>query len=142
MKLKKPTPQILLIASLGLAIGTGYLTATQIAQGQEPSSGRTVTVNVATGPEGPPGPPGEAGPQGEAGPAGETGPPGEIGPQGEQGIQGEIGPIGPQGPEGPEGPPGQGGGPCGGAPEGYEPGFLQINAPGGQVVIWTCLEPE
>ena len=115
MKPKKPTPGILLATSLSLALGAGFLTATQIAQGQEPSSGRTVTVNVATGPEGPAGPPGEAGPKGE---------------------QGEIGPPGPQG------PPGEGGGPCAGAPPTYSPGFLEINHPGGQVIIWTCLEPE
>ena len=119
-----------MVASLGLALGAGFLTATQMASGQAEGPGRTVTVDVATGPEGPPGPPGETGPQGE------QGPPGVIGPEG------PAGPIGPPGPEGPPGPPGQGGGPCGGAPEGWEPGFLQINAPGGQVTIYTCLEPE
>lgn len=117
LKPKKPTPGILLATSLSLALGAGFLTATQIAQGQEPS-GRTVTVDVATGPQGPPG---------EQGPIGETGLKGE---------QGEIGPPGPQG------PPGEGGGPCAGAPDGYSPGFLEINHPGGQVIIWTCLEPE
>ena len=106
----------MLIASGSLlAAGAGVLTAVQVAQGQEPPSGRTVTVNVATGPQGPPG---------------------ETGPQGEQGPIGETGPVGPQG------PPGEGGGPCAGAPPTYSPGFLEINHPGGQVIIWTCLEPE
>lgn len=128
---KKPSPQILLGLSLSLALGAGYLTATQLASSAEQAGpGRTVTVDVATGPQGPPGPPGDPG---------EQGPPGEIGPTGAQGPQGEQGPTGPQGPEG---PPGQGGGPCGGAPDGWTPGFLQINAPGGQVTIYTCLEPE
>ena len=109
-----------------MTAGAGFLTATALSQ-DESGPPRTVTVDVATGPTGPEGPPG---------PPGEQGPIGETGPQGEQGIQGEIGPTGPQG------PPGEGGGPCGGAPEGYSPGFLVINHPGGQVTIYTCLEPE
>lgn len=130
-RLKKPSPQILLGLSLSLALGAGYLTATQLASSAgQAGPGRTVTVDVATGPTGPEGPPGEQGPTGE------TGPPGQQGPTGEQGPQGE------QGPTGPEGPPGQGGGPCGGAPDGWTPGFLQINQPGGHVTIYTCLEPE
>lgn len=104
---------------LMMAAGAGFLGAVQLAQAQEEPV-RTVTVDVATGPQGPPG---ETGPQGE---------------QGEQGIQGEIGPIGPAGPQG---PPGEGGGPCGGAPPDYSPGILVINAPGGQVRLWTCLAP-
>jgi hypothetical protein len=113
---------ILITSGSLLAASAGVLTAVQVASGQGSSAdSRTVTINVATGPTGP------------------EGPPGERGPQGEQGIQGEIGPAGPTGPEG---PPGQGGGPCGGAPEGYSPGFLVINHPGGQTTIWTCLEPE
>ena len=95
-----------------LAASAGVLTAVQVAQGQEPPGGRTVTVDVATG---------------------------EQGPKGEQG---ERGPIGESGPVGPQGPPGTGGGPCAGAPPAYSPGFLEINHPGGQVIIWTCLEPE
>lgn len=110
-----------------LAASAGVLTAVQVAQGQESPSSRTVTVNVGTGEQGPPGPTGETGPQGE------EGPPGPIGPVGEQG---------PIGPPGPPGPPGSGGGPCDGAPEGWAPGFLEINHGGGQVNIWTCLEPE
>jgi hypothetical protein len=40
------------------------------------------------------------------------------------------------GERGPAGPPGPAGLEC---PSAYEPGVLQINAPGGQVRIWTCL---
>jgi hypothetical protein len=101
-----------------LAAGSGYLTSVALSQGpNEPT--RTVTIDVATGPQGPPGPPG---------------------PQGETGPQGEQGPVGERGPPGPPGPPG--GGPCAGAPEGYEPGLLVINHPGGQTTIYTCLAPE
>lgn len=120
-KPRKPTPQVLLVTSLGLALGAGYLTSTQLASSAADAPSRTVTIDVATGPQGERGPPGETGPQGE---------------QGEQGIQGEIGPPGPPG------PPGEGGGPCGGAPDGYLPGLLVINHPGGQVTIYTCLGPE
>jgi Collagen triple helix repeat (20 copies) len=115
-----------------LAASTGFLASTTFAQGpNEPL--RTVTIDVATGPTGPPGP------QGEQGPAGERGPQGEQGPAGEQGPPGERGPTGEQGPPG---PPGPGGGPCGGAPPNYEPGLLVINHPGGQVTIFTCIGPE
>lgn len=109
-----------------MTAGAGFLAATALSQG-EAGPGRTVTIDVATGP---------------TGPAGPEGPPGEQGPTGEQGLQGEQGPPGEQGPTGPQGPPGEGGGPCGGAPEGYSPGFLVINHPGGQVTIYTCLEPK
>jgi Collagen triple helix repeat (20 copies) len=116
--------------------GAGFLTATALSQN---SAGpvRTVTVNVATGPTGPSGP---------SGPPGATGPVGAVGPKGDAGP---AGPPGPKGDAGPPGPPGTttvpggetGRGPCEGAPANYSPGFLKINAPGGQVTIWTCLEP-
>lgn len=109
-----------MMTGLIMAASAGYLGAVQIAQAQEEPI-RTVTIDVATGPQGPAGPPG---------------PRGETGERGAQGIQGEVGPIGPAG------PPGEGGGPCGGAPPGYTPGVLEINHPGGQVSIYTCLEPE
>jgi len=113
----------LVIAGSAMAVGTGYLTAVQIANGQGTENPRTVTVDISPGPTGPPGP------QGDTGPAG---------------PQGDIGPVGPKGDTGPPGPPGTSGsgGPCEGAPENYSPGFLQINTPGGHVIIWTCLEPE
>jgi hypothetical protein len=50
------------------------------------------------------------------------------------GEQGPRGPAGPPGPRGPAGPPG--GTVC---PEGSEFGKLVINAPGGQVSIFTCI---
>lgn len=101
-----------------MAAGAGFLGAVQLAQAQDEPV-RTVTVDVATGPAGPPGP---------AGPAGENGP---QGAKGETGAQGPVGPMGPPGP----------GGTCAGAPPGYTAGILVINAPGGQVKIWTCLGP-
>jgi hypothetical protein len=116
-------PIILMTIGLTMAAGAGFLGAVQLAQAQEEPT-RTVTIDVATGPQGPLG---ETGPQGL---------PGVAGPQGEQGEQGEIGP------QGPPGPAGEGGGPCGGAPPDWSPGILVINHPGGQVSIWTCLEPE
>ena len=139
LKPKKPTPQILLATSLCLAVGAGFLTATQVASSQEPPASRTVTIDVATGPEGPPGPPGETGSQGEQGIPGEIGP---VGPKGDQGEIGLPGPKGDKGDPGPQGPPGEGGGPCDGAPPGFTAGILRINHPGGQVDIWTCIEPE
>lgn len=114
-------PLLLLTLGLTLALGAGYLTAVQIANGQE-SPTQTVTIDVATGPQGPPGE------------AGLPGPPGETGPRGETGS------AGPSGPAGPPGPPGESGGPCSGAPTGYSPGVLVINHPGGQTRIWTCIE--
>lgn len=128
-KPKKPTPGILLATSLSLAVGAGYFTATQLASSAATADVRTVTIDVATGPQGLPG---------ETGPKGEQGVQGETGPKGEQGV---TGPAGETGPTGPAGPAGEGGGTCGGAPAGYAPGILVINHPGGQVRIWTCLEP-
>ena len=80
------TPAALLAVSLGLALGAGFLAATQLASAQaEPGAGRTVTVNVATGPQGPPG---EPGPKGDKGDAGDTGPKGDQGAAGAEGRQG------------------------------------------------------
>ena len=105
-------PILLLTLGLTLALGAGYLTAVQIAQGQEAPT-QTVTIDVATGPAGP------------------QGPPGEKGAQGEPGLPGAVGPPGPAG---------ESGGPCSGAPTGYSPGVLVINHPGGQTRIWTCID--
>lgn len=52
-------------AVLVLAGMSGYLTSAAIGQGEAPA--RTVTINVATGPQGEPGPPGPPGPRGPAG---------------------------------------------------------------------------
>ena len=85
--------QILIVTSVLTAAGAGVLTATAISGGKSASQAtKTVTINVATGPQG------ETGPAGPAGPKGATG---------EQGAKGDIGPIGPQGEQG---PPGTGGG--------------------------------
>lgn len=110
-------PAILMMLGLTMAAGAGFLGAVQLAQAQEEPV-RTVTIDVT------PGPPGPAGPVGPMGPVGEVGP---------KGSQGEVGPIGPIGPPGP-------GGSCGGAPPGYSPGILVLNAPGGQVRLWTCIQ--
>jgi len=59
---------------------------------------------------------------------------GEQGPVGPRGPEGERGPVGPAGPVGPSGT-------CAGAPAGYSPGILVLNAPGGQVRLWVCLGP-
>ena len=99
-----------------MALGSGFLVATALSQGP-PAATRTVTIDVATGPQGPPG---ETGPKGE---------PGEIGPQGLQGEPGEVGPIGPPGPPG-----------TGECPVNYAFGDLVINHPGGQVTIFTCIK--
>lgn len=46
-----------------------------------------------------------------------------------------TGPAGPTGPQGPAGPAG-----AISCPEGFSEGELVINHPGGQTVIWTCLQ--
>ena len=129
--LKSIGPKTLAISgsSLVLAGASGFLVATALGQSTAEAV-RTVTVDF------PPGGTGSVGPAGPPGSQGERGPIGPLGP---------IGPIGPPGPQGERGPPGPagsgGGGPCAGAPAGYEPGILVLNAPGGQVRIWTCLGP-
>lgn len=52
---------------------------------------------------------------------------------------GETGPAGPPGPPGPKGDTGPAGQEC---PTGYTGGYLVINAPGGQVTTFTCLQDE
>jgi hypothetical protein len=52
--------------------------------------------------------------------------------------QGATGPQGPPGPAGPQGPKGDSGGfEC---LQGYNPGILVLNAPGGQTKAYVCLE--
>lgn len=63
-----------------------------------------------------------------------TGPTGAAGPPGPEGPPGARGPAGPPGPPGPPGDFS--------CLAGYRPGILQINAPHGQVRIYTCLEDE
>lgn len=117
------------VGAIPFAGASGYMASAALGIGSQ-TPPRTVTVDVGTGETGPVGPQGPAGPQGQAGEKGDTG---------------AQGPQGPQGPAGPPGPPGSGGGggggPCEGAPDGYAPGILVFNHPGGQVSIWTCLAP-
>lgn len=47
------------------------------------------------------------------------------------GEQGPPGPVGPTGPAGPAGPA---------CPTGFSEGLLVLNAPGGQVTLFTCLK--
>jgi hypothetical protein len=115
---------LLLAGAFAFTAGGGFL-ASQAVMAQDPPV-KTVTIDVAEGEKGDPGP------------AGPPGPRGEQGEPGEPGERGEPGPAGPAGPRGEQGPPG----PPGGVRciTGYVPGILIINAPGGQVKIYTCLE--
>jgi len=60
---------------------------------------------------------------------------GPTGPAGPQGPAGPPGPRGPAGATGPQGPPGDFS-----CIQGYSPGILVINAPHGQVRIYTCIQ--
>jgi Collagen triple helix repeat (20 copies) len=114
------------IVSLSICGAVAAGTVLSVAAWQEGTGAQTsptgttlvITDNTIPGPPGPAGPPGETGP---AGPAGETGPAGPAGP---------VGAVGPAGPPGP-------GLVC---PPGFGEAPLTINAPGGQVTLWTCLE--
>ena len=104
---------ILIAASAVFAAGAGYLTSVALSQTGEPPS-RTVTVDVGTGPAGPPGPAGEKGEPGQPGPRGEPGPAGPPGPAGDFTCI-----------------------------DGYTPGILQINGVQGPPVrTYVCLEDE
>jgi hypothetical protein len=112
---------VLLGAGMLLTATSGFLASQALSAGNA-TPVRTVTVDVSQGGQGPPGPAGPKGEQGDPGPASTV--------------------PGPRGPAGPPGPAGEGGGgPCAGAPAGFEPGVLILNAPGGQVRLWTCLGP-
>lgn len=133
-----------LLSALGLALAasSGFMTAQAVGSGLQ-GPAKTVTINVGpTGPTGPAGPPGAKGDTGAPGPKGDKG---DQGPRGEQGPKGDTGPPGPKGDKGDQGLrglPGERGptGPAGLAcPQGFSPGELVINHPGGQVAIWTCL---
>ena len=65
----------------------------------------------------------------------ENGQPGPVGPAGPAGPKGERGEKGEPGDQGEPGEPG--GSTC---PDGFVFGRLIINHPGGQVVIFTCME--
>lgn len=114
------SPTVLAVGGAVLCITGGAVTSQALSSGTA-TPVRTVTVDVSKGAKGDPGPRGPAG-------ADST-------------VPGPEGPRGPVGPQGPAGTGGGGGGPCAGAPSGYEPGVLVLNAPGGQVHLWTCLGP-
>jgi hypothetical protein len=111
------------LLGLVLAGTAGFFTA--VGSGAAEKT-RTVTISLLQGPPGP------------RGPKGEQGEPGPKGAQGEQGAKGDAGPQGPPGPQGPKGDPGEPGKVS--CPDGFSPGELVINHPGGQTRIWTCLK--
>jgi len=98
------------VISLTAAAGSGFLVSMALG-GPQSAPARTETITVRNG---------------ATGPAGPQGPPGE---------RGERGPAGATGPQGPQGPPGDFS-----CIQGYSPGILVINHPGGQTRIYTCLE--
>ena len=72
--------QILSLAAGLILVGSGgYLASEALSAGQATEPTKTVTVNVATGEQGPPGATGPAGPPGATGPAGLPGPAGGVG---------------------------------------------------------------
>ena len=108
------SPQVLAVIGAGAFVAAGgFGAAAVIAQTGDQVPTKTVTVDVGTGEQGPPGP---------------------IGPAGPRGADGAKGDKGDQGPAGPQGPPG--GTTC---PPGSTFGKLVINAPKGQVSIFTCI---
>ncbi len=108
-------------------------------QGARGPAGKT----GAAGPRGVPGTaakqasPGPRGLPGEKGATGATGPPGPEGAKGAAGAKGDQGSTGPQGAAGPQGPPGPSGLTC---PAGFAPATLAINRPGGQAIIYACIQ--
>ena len=125
----------LLAVSIGSFAAAGGLgAAAVIAQTGSDIPTKVVTVDVG---KGKPGKPGPRGPRGPVGPAGKAGAPGAPGAKGEAGTAGAVGPAGPPGPKGDtgaQGPPG-----AVTCPTGSTFGKLIINAPGGQVSIYTCI---
>src|SRR5215467_12525982 len=59
-------PQLFALGALALAGSAGYFVSVATSASTDT---RTVTIDVATGPQGPPGPKGDTGPQGPPGPA-------------------------------------------------------------------------
>lgn len=112
-------------------VAAGVLAGFALSAGSVQEPTKTVTIDVATGPQGTPGPKGD---QGERGPVGAAGAKGEKGERGEKGEKGEIGIAGPPGPKGDPGDFS--------CIKGYSPGILVLNAPGGQVRLYTCLEDK
>jgi hypothetical protein len=113
-------------ASAFIAAG-GLGAAAVIAQSNQVPT-KTVTVDVGTGEQGAPGPPGAKGDTGDPGPKGDKGEVGPVGPVGPKGDKGDVGPQGPQGPAG-----------ATECPTGSTFGKLVLNAPKGQVSLYTCI---
>lgn len=106
-----PVYGLLTAGGLLLAGGSGYMTSEAVSAGNT----RTITVDVATGPAGDTGPRGPKGEIGDTGPAGPKGATGDTGPRGATGASGLA------------------------CPDGFDEGLLVLNAPGGQVRLWTCI---
>src|SRR5262245_2220599 len=119
----RPSTILAAVGASGFLAAGGFGAAAVIAQTgpQEPT--KTVTVDVGTGGQGPIGP---------IGPAGDKG---DKGAPGDRGAAGPAGPAGPKGDTGPQGPPGN----ASSCPTGSTFGKLVINAPKGQVSIYTCI---
>jgi hypothetical protein len=65
-----------MVGGLTLVASGGYLASEALSQTGEPT--KTVTIDVATGEQGPAGPSGPPGPQGDTGPAGSPGTAGSV----------------------------------------------------------------
>src|SRR5262245_8309972 len=124
------SPLSLVAAGTALVLATTAGALAAVALGATaPDPTRTVTIDVATGATG------ATGPQGPKGEKGERGEKGEKGERGERGEKGEKGEKGDTGARGATGPPG-----TFDCPNGFQPGDLVINHPGGQVTIFTCIK--
>jgi hypothetical protein len=106
---KQPRVLAGIAAALALAGSAGFLASQALSAGAQAT--RTVTIDVATGPQGDPGPPGP---------------------------KGDTGATGPPGPRGEQGPPGPAGGTT--CSDGFSIADVVINHPHGQTVIETCVK--
>ena len=132
---------LLLGAALGLAAGSGFLASTAISAGSQ-AAVRTTTISLTNGSQGPAGPPGPPGPAG----AGLT-------PKGSVASVGDLPATGNQKGDtyivtanssiqvwdGTKWVP-SGSVALLGCPEGFSPGELVIDHPGGHVTLYTCLQ--
>jgi hypothetical protein len=66
----RPSTILAVTGAVGFAAAGGLGAAAIAASSGAPPPTKTVTIDVATGPQGPPGPKGDTGPQGPPGPAG------------------------------------------------------------------------
>ena len=127
---------VILAAGLALTGAAGFLASTALSVGAQGET-RTVTVDVG-------GPTGPTGPQGASRVLPARQARRRCGSQRRARAPGPTGAAGPAGATGADRATRIGrwsGGPCQGAPAGWEAGVLVLNAPGGQVSLWTCLAP-